>query len=325
MIEDHDSDVVSEFWADFDSIWRDGGALSADEISLQLLRDRNYSLSASTVRGWLDHKRLPRKDDDFAEMCLLLAGKERANELMARLQAARRAVRARGTLPPPDSPPPPKEVNKLTAIWRQPYRSLRPWPAAAAVAGVVFGVLVVLALLPHDDASKTTSSAADKEKLHIKIPPSSYDVFNSSWKPYGPFYEAKSDLYARYGVTHAHAYGNSIGWFVYHVDIGSFQGARAELKARLSADAIGYSDPADKYSDVTLTINDTQFPIRRVMPDDARGAYYTWQFDAKLLRHGRNTIKFTVERNTQFPNGLCIYGGAIAPGYTDEWITLQTE
>jgi hypothetical protein len=61
------------------------------------------------------------------------------------------------------------------------------------------------------------------------------------------------------------------------------------------------------------------------MPDDGRGGYYTWQFDAKLLRRGQNTIEFIVEQNAQFPNGLCIYGDAIAPGYTDEWITLQTE
>jgi hypothetical protein len=66
--DDHDSDAVGDFWAEFDSVWRNGGALSADEISLQLQQNRNYSLAASTIRGWLDHKRLPRKDDDFAEI-----------------------------------------------------------------------------------------------------------------------------------------------------------------------------------------------------------------------------------------------------------------
>jgi hypothetical protein len=153
VIKDHDSDAVSDFWADFDSVWRDGGALSADEISLQLLQGRNYSLSASTVRGWLDHKRLPRKDDDFTEMCLLLVDKDRTNELMARLQAARRAARTPRTPTPPDSPPPTKGIDKPTAIWRQLYQSLRPWHAAAAVAVVVLGVLAVLVLLPDDKAS----------------------------------------------------------------------------------------------------------------------------------------------------------------------------
>ncbi|MGH3926182.1 MAG: hypothetical protein ACRDTT_25525, partial [Pseudonocardiaceae bacterium] len=58
---------------------------------------------------------------------------------------------------PPDSPPPTKGANKLAVIWRQLYRSLRPWPAAAVVAVVVLGVLVVLVLLPDDEASSGAS------------------------------------------------------------------------------------------------------------------------------------------------------------------------
>lgn len=156
MTEDHDSDAVRVFWENFDSAWRDGGALSADEISLQLQREHNYSLAASTVRGWLEHNRLPRKDDDFTEMCLLLVGKDRTNKLMARLQAARRAARTPRTPTPPDSPPPTKGINKLVVIWRQLYRSLRPWHTAVAV--VVLGVLVVLALFPDEEASSGTST-----------------------------------------------------------------------------------------------------------------------------------------------------------------------
>jgi hypothetical protein len=210
----------------------------------------------------------------------------------------------------------------------------RQWNKIGALAGVVSAMVAIVGIIvammawlfPEQPAtSEVSSAAAAKERLQIRIAPSSYDVSHSSWKPYGPFYEAKSDLYSRYGVTHAHSYGQSTGRFVYRVDIGSFEGARAELKARLSADAVGYSDPANKYSDVTLAINDTPLQVQRVMPDDGRGGYYTWQFDAKLLRHGQNTIEFIVEQNAQFPNGLCIYGDAIAPGYTDEWITLQTE
>jgi len=156
MAEDHDSDAVGVFWEDFDSAWRDGGALSADEISLQLQREQNYSLSASTIRGWLQHNRLPRKDNDFTEMCLLLVGKDWTNKLMARLQAARRAARTQHTPTPPDSSPPTKGVNKLAVIWRQLCRSLWPWHAGAAAAAVVSGVLIGLALLPADEAPSGT-------------------------------------------------------------------------------------------------------------------------------------------------------------------------
>ncbi|MDQ3764150.1 MAG: hypothetical protein M3460_21965 [Actinomycetota bacterium] len=132
--------------------------MSAEEISARLQREQNYSLSASTVRGWLEHKRLPRKDDDFTEMCLLLVGKDRADELMARLQAARRvAARAPRTLPPPDSSPPTKSIDKPAATWRQWYRSLRPWHGAAVVVVSVLGVLVWLIPFPDDEASSGTS------------------------------------------------------------------------------------------------------------------------------------------------------------------------
>jgi len=154
--EDHDSDAVRVFWEDFDSAWRDGGALSAEEISARLQRDQNYSLAVSTVRGWLEHKRLPRKGDDFTEMCLLLVGKNRTNELMARLQTARRAARTPRTPTPPDSSPPTTDVTNLAVIWRQLYRSLRPWHAAAAAVVGVVGVLVGLALLPEDEAQSGT-------------------------------------------------------------------------------------------------------------------------------------------------------------------------
>jgi len=220
-------------------------------------------------------------------------------------------------------------------VWNASGTSVeRQWNKIGALAGVVSAIVAIVgitvAMMPglrpgQPTTSEPSSTAVAKERLQIKITPSSYDVSRSSWNLYGPFYEAKNDLYSRYGVAHAHSYGQSTGRFVYYVDIGSFEGARAELKARLSADAVGYSDPDNKYSDITLTVNDTPLSVRRVMPDDGRGGYYTWQFDAKLLRHGQNTIEFIVEQNAQFPNGLCIYGDAIAPGYTDEWIALRTE
>ena len=149
MTEDHDSDAVRVFWEDFDSVWRDGGALPAEEVSARLQRERNYSLPLSTVRDWLDHKRLPRKDDHFIEMCLLLVGKDRADQLMSRLQAARRAARSPRPAPPSDSSPSTTGLTNLAVIWRQLYRSLRPWHAAVAL--VVVGVLIVLVLRPEDE------------------------------------------------------------------------------------------------------------------------------------------------------------------------------
>ncbi|MEU4449616.1 hypothetical protein AB0K14_06655 [Actinosynnema sp. NPDC050801] len=104
--EDHNQGAVGVFWESFDAAWRDTGSRLAEEISAQLQRDRNYGLSASTIRGWLKHERLPRNEDDFAEMCLLLVGRTRTEELVALLRAARRADRKRGDRTPPDSPPP---------------------------------------------------------------------------------------------------------------------------------------------------------------------------------------------------------------------------
>ena len=163
------------------------------------------------------------------------------------------------------------------------------------------------------------------EGLQMKIDPSSFDVSRSRWNPYGPLYEGTSDMYPKYGVTHAHAYGNTVGVFVYQIKIEDVKGSVIELGARLSADAIGYTGPSNGYSDVVVAINGNPLPVRRVMPDDGKGVHYTWRFDATLLRHGVNQIEFRVDESAQFPNGLCIYGAAIAPGSVDEWITLRSE
>jgi len=160
VTEDHDSDAVRVFWEDFDSAWHDGGALPAEEISARLQREQNYSLPLSTVRDWLEHKRLPRKDDHFIEMCLLLVGKDRTDELMSRLQTARRAARTPRTVPPPDPSPPTTGATNLAVRWRQLYRSLRPWHAAVAL--VVVGILIMLVLLTEDKTPSGTPALPDQ-------------------------------------------------------------------------------------------------------------------------------------------------------------------
>jgi hypothetical protein len=184
------------------------------------------------------------------------------------------------------------------------------------VVGAVALVVGLLAWrLPQQPASGT--------KINVTISPSAYDVDASRWRAHGPFYEAGGDLHARHGVSHAHAYGNPVGRFVYQVELGEFEDEQVELRARLSADAGGYSDPEGRYSDVTVVVNGAPLPVRRVMPDDGHGAHYTWQFDAGMLRPGENTIEFAVAEDAQFPHGLAIYGSAVAPGQADEHITLR--
>jgi hypothetical protein len=148
---EHDPDAVEAFWKGLDEALRDGGNPSAEEISAQLQAKRNYSVSASTVRGWLTHRRLPRKDDDFFEVCLLLLARPRADQLMGLLQAARQA-RVQPTAPPPaeDRPSDPPGAPR----GRGRSRTLR---SVAALVGVgAVGALVGLSYLtPTGDESVT--------------------------------------------------------------------------------------------------------------------------------------------------------------------------
>ncbi|MFD1150107.1 hypothetical protein [Saccharothrix hoggarensis] len=220
-----------------------------------------------------------------------------------------------------------------------------PWTRAGAVAGLgalVVGamalVVAILAwLLPRQPAApppatsqpatspRPAGSQSDDKRLDVKVAPSSYDVAASWWQPDGPGYESRRDLPETEGVTHAHAYGNSVGSFVYRVTLGEFEGGQVELSARLSADTQYQTDSEDQRTDVTVIVNGTRLPSRRVMPDDGSGAHYRWRFDASALRRGENTIEFAVERGAEFANGLAIYGGAIADGEVDEHITLRGE
>ncbi|ONI86099.1 hypothetical protein ALI22I_25575 [Saccharothrix sp. ALI-22-I] len=188
--------------------------------------------------------------------------------------------------------------------------------------GIAALVVAVFAwMLPQQPAT----SQADDKRLDVKITPSSYDVAASRWQPDGPGYESRKELYEEMSVTHAHAYGNSSGRFVYKVPLGEFEGEQVELTARLSADVQWQPDTEDRRTDVTVIVNGARLPSQRVRPDNGSGAHYTWRFDATALRRGENTIEFLVEQGTEFANGLAIYGGALAPGEADEHITLRSE
>jgi hypothetical protein len=160
--------------------------------------------------------------------------------------------------------------------------------------------------------------------MNIPINPSSYDTSGPPWTKYGPFYEAGPGL-AKAKVTNAHVYGGGSGSIDYHVVVPAFSGSTANLSAYLSADEPQYhSSAADKYSDVELVINGTVVGVRRVTPDEGRGARYDWFFPARLIRVGNNDLSFIVKPDSGFPNGLCIYGEAVIPGYPDRFINLKT-
>jgi hypothetical protein len=160
--ENQQPDAVAVFWAGLDAAWRDSGRMTAEDISIRLQQKRNYSLAAPTIRGWLNHTRLPRKDDDFAEMCLLLVGPDRARELGASLKAARRArTVGAGTKPPSGG------GTGRTPIFQRLRRVPWPWHAATVIA-IVVGIVLVIALLPDDETPSssppTTSSESSTEQ-----------------------------------------------------------------------------------------------------------------------------------------------------------------
>jgi hypothetical protein len=210
-------------------------------------------------------------------------------------------------------------------VRRRPWwRSSLGWTVAGSVVAAL-GVVVALLAWQFPTVAQDPSRPSDgRQPLSVRIHPSSYDITLSRWAPYGPFYEGSDRLYPDYHVTHGHAYGNTVGSMVYLIEIGRFDGQRAELGARLSADSVGYAGPADAYSDVTLLINGTDVGTKRVIPDNGSGAQYPWSFPASLLHQGGpNRVEFRVAQNAQFANGLCIYGTALAPGQSDAWITIS--
>jgi hypothetical protein len=162
-------------------------------------------------------------------------------------------------------------------------------------------------------------------RLNISISPSSYDTNSRAWSAYGPLYEAGPGLLAA-SVPNAHVYGGGAGSIIYHVSIASFSGKTASLSAYLSADEPQYqASKPDKFSDVQVAINETILPVRRVTPDDGRGAEYEWSFPSRMLRLGSNDISFLVKPGTTFSNGLCIYGRSVMSGYPNRSIVLQTK
>jgi hypothetical protein len=151
-----------------------------------------------------------------------------------------------------------------------------------------------IATCEHGPRRAPIYASSNGKPLQVQIDPSSYDSSSSSWQSFGPCVEGRSDLYSKYGVTNAHAYGSHAGQFVYQFDLGKFEGTRAELSARLSADEIGYSGPKNGLSAVTVVINGHRRPVKHVMRDDGHGARYTWTFD---LCFGKEGIGSSLESN----------------------------
>lgn len=138
------SDAFAAFWGRFDEAVLDSGLTRPEDISAALQRKSNYSLSTSTIRGWIQHKRLPRKDEDFAELCTLLVGESRVEELTALLRAARLG-RDQPAPQPPNSPELAEHPPVADRTRRGPYRSPKLWGAVAAI--VAGGAITGAALL----------------------------------------------------------------------------------------------------------------------------------------------------------------------------------
>lgn len=208
----------------------------------------------------------------------------------------------------------------------------QPWDRTTALAGIataliaLVGVVVALLtwLLPQQAGLNELSQQPHRQPglLDESIDPISYKF--AAWSSNSNNTAANQDELVDYEATYAHVFGDSTGRFVYQTNIGEFTGKDVELTARLSANVPWYRDPDNNYSDVTVKVNGTPLPSQQVVPDDARGERYTWSFPSELLKKGLNTIEFLVEEDAEYPNGICIYGKAVAPGNADEQITLQS-
>jgi hypothetical protein len=97
------------------------------------------------------------------------------------------------------------------------------------------------------------------------------------------------------------------------------------LRARLSSEHAWYSSPPNHFTDLTLSVNTSEYPSRRIIPDNGTGRNYEWRIDAADLFPGRNVIKFVVPRNAAYHNGLCIYDDALVPGAVSAHIVLEVE
>lgn len=189
-------------------------------------------------------------------------------------------------------------------------RHAGPWLAISSVAALL---IVVLAL------HLLTSPATNE----IRIRPAAFDKDMSQWSKYGPIYENDHNL-VRYGLTNGTAYGQVTGSFMYRFTYPTASTGEAEVGARLSADAVGFSGPVDAYSAVEVKVNGVSLGTQLVIPDDGRGAPYTWRFDARILKPGGNTVEFAVKQGTEPANGLGIYGDAFTAETPDEFIVIRS-
>jgi hypothetical protein len=163
--------------------------------------------------------------------------------------------------------------------------------------------------------------------LDVEINPIEYSIAATSW-PNNDDDRVEDDRekLRDFEVANTHVYGYETGKFSYKLRIDRFTGDTVELRAQLSANSLYYDDRYSK-SDVTITINGKHSKNIRVVPDDGKGDIYAWRFDRKFLNEDRvNTIEFSVDEDSDFRNGLCIYGDAVDPNIgVDKRITLRSD
>ena len=117
--------------------------------------------------------------------------------------------------------------------------------------------------------------------------------------------------------THTHAWGANVGKFVYDFSFPGGEWTNVTVSARLSSEHPWYSSPQNHFSDVTLIVNEDEYPSKRVIPDNGSGDFYTWPINPAGLLEGYNTLSLAVKGNAPYRNGLCIYHRALDPTHTD--------
>lgn len=150
VTEDSGKDAVTAFWKAFDEAWHASPGLSAEKVSRRLLEELDYSLAPATIRDWVKHRNLPRREEDVEALCALLVGRERTRALTAKLRAARQVNMAPKPAPDPgtaDPEPagPEPDFDPATGLEKRPPWPVRLWAAGAALVAIalVVGFIVI--------------------------------------------------------------------------------------------------------------------------------------------------------------------------------------
>jgi hypothetical protein len=159
--------------------------------------------------------------------------------------------------------------------------------------------------------------------MRVQIDPSAYCESESQWNVVQPSYESKPIV--ERGATHTHAWGANVGSFVYKFSFPDGQWSSVRITARMSSEHPWYSSPRDHFSDVTLILNGSRYPSKRVLPDNGSGLTYTWDVEVGDLHVGENRLVFAVKATAGYRNGLCIYHRALVAGETDAAIIVVAE